>query len=133
MSYLAYIKKNWPSIFTIVILFISLITLFEILNFTFNNNIDVSRKRVTIEAFGPSSSKEFIEKVNDHDPVKLNEICKSFSKDTCKTSSFCVLLDGEKCVGGSLSGPTFLTDSGKDVDFKYYIHKNKCRGECPNL
>lgn len=119
-----YVLTYWPTIFTIVILFIFVIVLFQILNF------DLNSREIFIEGFGPSSSIDFIDKVNDSDPVKLNEICKSFSNDTCKISDFCVLVNGDKCLGGSLSGPTFLTEQGKDLDVNYYIHKEKCHGEC---
>lgn len=126
------IRKYWPTIFTIVIIFIFIITLFEILNFRLNN-IQENKKRLVIEPFGPSSTNEFIEKVNDNDPVKLNKICNSFSNDSCKNSSFCVLLDGERCVGGNSHGPTFLTQDGKDINFKNFIHKDVCRGQCLTL
>jgi uncharacterized protein (DUF2249 family) len=124
------IRKYWPTIFTIVIIFISVLILFEILNFNLNNNGGENKKRLVVESFGPSSTNEFIEKVNDHDPVKLNKICNSFSTDSCKNSSFCVLLDGNKCVGGNSNGPTFLTQDGKDITFTNYIHKDVCRGQC---
>jgi hypothetical protein len=129
---LNFIKKYWPTIFSIVILFIFVITLFEILNFDLNQDGSVrNKRRLTIEPFGPSSSNEFIQKINDNDPVKLNDICKSFSNDACKQSSFCVLLNGSKCVGGNSNGPTFLTENGKDIDFTHYIHKDTCKGQCP--
>ena len=144
------IKEYWPTVFTLVIIFIFLIVLFQILNFNLNkietmnedsihhtdnnhhnHNIPSVDDSLTVETFTPSSSIDFIQKINDNDPVKLNDICKSFSHETCKISDFCVLLNGEKCVGGNVNGPTFLTEQGKDVDLHYYIHKNKCRGECP--
>lgn len=124
------IRKYWPTIFTIVIIFIAVIILFEILNFRLYDNGGVNKKLLVIEPFGPSSTNEFIEKVNDHDPVKLNNICNSFSTDSCKNSSFCVLLDGERCVGGNSNGPTFLTQDGKDINYKNYIHKDVCSGQC---
>lgn len=129
MNKLNFIRKYWPTVFTFVVIFIFVITLFEILNFNING-IEINRSNQR-EPFGPSSSNEFIEKINEHDPVKLNDICKSFSNDACNNSSFCVLLNGEKCVGGSSTGPTFLTDNGKDINMKYYIHKDRCMGECP--
>ncbi len=51
------------------------------------------------------------------------------TNNTCKLTSYCVLLDNKKCVGGNQNGPTYLTNNKNKVDYKYYIHKNKCYGE----
>lgn len=71
-------------------------------------------------------------------PFQEDEWCKSLlSAKNCKSTSCCVLLNGNKCVGGTSKGPTYLTRNGKKVEFDYFEYKSKddgsvkCRGNCP--
>ena len=59
----------------------------------------------------------------------IDSKCKSADKDTCNLLNCCVLLNGEKCVAGSANGPSYLTDQGNTIDYKYYYYKNKCYGD----
>ena len=62
--------------------------------------------------------------------VALNEKCQELSGDNCKIPDCCVLVNGSKCIAGSINGPTFLTEDGETSDYSYYFHKNKCYGDC---
>ena len=60
----------------------------------------------------------------------LTKKCEELSGENCKLTDCCVLLNGTKCVAGSLSGPIFLTENGVEVDQNYYYYKDKCYGNC---
>ena len=73
---------------------------------------------VTItEAFSPCNSSKSLK--------ERDKMCSGFNDVPCKSHSCCVLLrDADKnfkCVGGSISGPTF-----KSNDYDYYNYKRKC-------
>ena len=127
-----FLKQQWPSILTVVITFLTLILVFQILDVNFspieNKHIE---KVVTIESFDTNPSQDVIPGNHNHNPKPLHDTCTTHSTRACKTASFCVLLDGEKCVGGNKHGPTYLTQDGDKVDYNYYYHKNKCYGKCP--
>ena len=55
--------------------------------------------------------------------VEIDKKCKTLSDKNCSLVNCCVFLNGEKCVGGSASGPTYLSVNGENVDVKYYRHK----------
>lgn len=64
----------------------------------------------------------------------LEEKCGMLHNDTCKTSSCCVLThytDGsKKCVAGSKTGPTFLSDEKQNmIEMDNYYYMNKCYGK----
>tara|TARA_Y100001935_G_C17311202_1_gene516412 strand:- start:1226 stop:1732 length:507 start_codon:yes stop_codon:yes gene_type:complete len=69
--------------------------------------------------------------------VEKDKKCRDLlSKKNCTLTDCCVLLDGDKCVGGSSAGPTYLTLEGKNIEFDYYNFKDKsgsvsCKGKCP--
>ena len=121
------------------------------------------KKEVTIETFGTNYIETFgtnadndvingNDVINDNDVIKTfsklenanfcnsdmssdekNKSCKKLTKDNCTTVGCCVLLNGEKCVGGNESGPTYLTENGKDIDVQYYKYKDTCKGKaCPS-
>ena len=58
--------------------------------------------------------------------------CNSLSKEVCATTSCCVLVGGEKCVEGGVSGPkrkSIYSDTTiKNRDAYYY--QGKCYGNC---
>jgi hypothetical protein len=62
----------------------------------------------------------------------LKEACSKLTNNNCNKPACCVVLNGEKCVAGSQNGPTFKTESGKDINIDYYYFQNKCYGDgCP--
>ena len=130
---LYFLQKQWPSIMTVVIILLTLIIVFNILGVNFspiqNKHI---QKIVTIESFESKADPETITKVHKNEPAELHSTCQNNSKKTCDISSYCVLLNGEQCVGGNENGPTYLTNDGEKVDVNYYTHKGKCYGkDCP--
>lgn len=129
----SFLKTHWPSILTVVVTFLTLITTFKILKINFNPNVEKHiEKVVTIEAFNDKVSISSVEDANKDDLHAQHKICQGFSKETADKTSMCVCLDGDRCVGGNRRGPTFKTEKGEDVDFKYYTHKGKCYGaDCP--
>lgn len=132
MNIADFLKKQWPSILTVVITFLTLILVFQILGVNFSPVEDKHiEKVVTIESFDTDPSQEVIQDNNNHDHKALHDTCTTHSKQACKTASYCVLLDGESCVGGNRQGPSYLTKNGNKVDYKYYYHKHKCYGKCP--
>lgn len=74
---------------------------------------------------------QFVENIcvtNAGDYQTLDAKCKSLSNDNCTLPACCVLINGTKCVAGDANGPTYLTDQGNEIDYKYYLHRNKCYG-----
>jgi len=69
---------------------------------------------------------------NSYNPLAVEEVCNSLDKNTCASTTCCVLLGGQKCVAGSQNGPdqranysdVFVTNK----DFYYY--QGKCYGNC---
>jgi hypothetical protein len=122
------------SILNVCIILITIIVLLDIFNIELKENINkenINKEIIYFENF-KSSHDELINKMNQ-EPYDKDNICKNMTNNTCKKSSFCVLLNNNKCVGGDKFGPTYLTNNNKNVDFKYYIHQNKCYGECQKI
>lgn len=125
-----FLQTYWPSILTIVVIFLTLITAFKMIGVNFTPIEDKHfQKIVTIETFESRSDPETVTKVSGNDPAGLHSTCTSISKKSCGVASYCVLLDGEQCVGGSVRGPTYLTKDGSKVDYNYYMHQGKCYGK----
>ena len=59
------------------------------------------------------------------DYTTINEKCRGLNERTCPLTNCCVLLNGNKCVGGNNKGPTFYTNNGNDITFQYYEHRGK--------
>jgi hypothetical protein len=66
----------------------------------------------------------------------LEDACNKTDKNVCASTSCCVLLGGAKCVSGSETGPTMVSNYSntkneiiKNRDFYYY--QGKCYGNCP--
>jgi hypothetical protein len=57
---------------------------------------------------------------------KKHEYCQKLSAENCKLMDCCILLNGTKCIAGSMSGPVFLTEGGLTVDQNYFYFKDKC-------
>jgi len=125
-----FLKEQSANILTVVIIFLTLLTLFSIMGVNFNPVVDKHvEKVVTIESFGPSIDPDG----GCHQstkPLDIEKYCNSINvEDNCRATSCCVFLNGKKCVGGSSRGPTFHTKNGKDIDVKYYAYKDDCYGD----
>ena len=55
----------------------------------------------------------------------INKKCNALSNTNCSLLSCCVLLNGNKCIAGSVNGPTYLTDQGNTIDYAYYTYRGK--------
>ena len=66
---------------------------------------------------------------------KLNESCGQLTNANCSTTACCILANGNQCLAGSASGPTFLTNTdGSNINIDYYYYQGKCYGDkCPTL
>jgi hypothetical protein len=95
------------------------------------NGNDVINDNDVIKTFSKLENANFCN--SDMSSDEKNKSCKKLTKDNCTTVGCCVLLNGEKCVGGNESGPTYLTENGKDIDVQYYKYKDTCKGKaCPS-
>jgi hypothetical protein len=132
MSIKEFLKEQWPNILTIVIIFITLLSIFSILGINFNPiKNKVIQKIVTVESFVTNTDNLSNSFCNEYstDSNKLNKQCNLLTENNCNSTSCCIWLNGNKCVAGGERGPTFHTDNGKDVDVEYYSWKNKCYGK----
>jgi hypothetical protein len=128
-----FVQNNWPNILTVVVLFLTLLTAFKMMNVNFTSIEDKGIKKVvTFESFESRADPETVMKISRTDPAGLHSTCTSISKKSCGVASYCVLINGEQCVGGNSNGPTYLTKDGAKVDYQYYMHQGKCFGKnCP--
>ena len=63
----------------------------------------------------------------------LKESCSKLTNNNCNMTSCCVVVNGKKCAAGSKNGPTYKTESGKNLNIDYYYYQNKCYGDgCPS-
>jgi hypothetical protein len=65
-------------------------------------------------------------------PYELEQKCNTLDKNTCGSTSCCVLLGGSKCVSGDANGPT-MKSNYSDIFVKnkeYYYYQGKCYGNC---
>jgi hypothetical protein len=70
---------------------------------------------------------------NQSNPGQTETECNKLNKNTCASTSCCVLLGGSKCVSGNESGPTMKSNFG-DIYIKnkdHYYYQGKCYGNCP--
>ena len=128
-----FFRAQGANIITVVVLFISLLTLFSILQVNFNPVVNKHvQKVVTVESFEDSDSPESLCVQYADKPHKIHQKCRELSEAACNIPSCCVWLNGKRCVGGGTRGPTFHTENGEDIEVDYFHLKNKCRGKCPN-
>jgi hypothetical protein len=86
-------------------------------------------KTVVIEGLDQQSTSGNDIKLDEafcNEKYSLNDIdkkCATLSDKNCSLVSCCVFLNGEKCVGGTSAGPTYLSVDGENIDVKYYRHK----------
>ena len=69
---------------------------------------------------------------NKNSNTNTEAACLKIDKNTCASTSCCVLLGGEKCVAGNENGPT-IKSNYSDVYLKnkdFYFHQGKCYGNC---
>jgi len=142
-------RSNILNIFIGVIVIFALIIFIQVSNL--NLNPDPQNKKVVqvvnIEALqnNMKDKKDELEKPNTSinlSPVSdfcksssdsLKKSCAKLTKKNCNATSCCIMLNGEKCVAGNQDGPTFKTNSGKDINVDYYYYQNKCYGNrCPS-
>jgi hypothetical protein len=70
---------------------------------------------------------------NKSNPGETELECNKMDKNTCASTSCCVLLGGSKCMSGNESGPTMKSNFG-DIYIKnkdHYYYQGKCYGNCP--
>ena len=113
MSYLdSFLATHWPSILTVVICFLTIITAFKILNIDFNPVVDKRiNKIITVETFDSTPDVNAIHSKYHDQPDVLHDYCTTFSKKGCASAKYCVLTEDNKCVGGKKGkhgGPTYL-------------------------
>jgi hypothetical protein len=139
-----FLTEQWPIILTVVIIFITLLTLFAILGINFNPHKNkIIQKEVIVESFNDNNnddkktlSDDFCTQFSSQSDV-LNKQCNKLTEHNCNTTGCCVWLNGKQCVAGNERGPTFLTSktdkkTAVDVDVAYYYYKDKCFGKgCP--
>jgi hypothetical protein len=85
-----------------------------------------------------ASSNSSICKVFGNETDKLQDACKVLTKENCIKTSCCVYLQTNetngKCVAGNSSGPIYLTENQKPINYDYYYYMNKCNSnkkQCP--
>jgi len=127
-----FFNKYGASIMTVVVVFITILTVFSMLGINLNPKKDKHiQKVVTIESLDNLDSYNetvFCDKFMS-EPHKINEHCNKLTASNCKAASCCVLLNGKNCAAGDKHGPTFHTKNGKDIEVDYYYHKSQCYGE----
>jgi len=67
---------------------------------------------------------------NAGDYKAIDAKCERLNSDNCKLQNCCVLINGNKCMSGSNTGPTFVPKNGVETDFTYFYHKDTCYGNC---
>jgi hypothetical protein len=69
---------------------------------------------------------------NANFPDKQEEYCRTLDKNTCSSTSCCVLLGGSKCVAGNEKGPTYKANYGDHLlrNKDSYYYNGKCYGNC---
>lgn len=124
-------------------IFIGVVVIFALIIFIDISNINLNPEKtnkkvvqvVNIEALTPKQEEPEtsinLNPISDFcnsSSASLKDSCGKLTKKNCNASSCCIMLNGEKCVAGNKDGPTFKTDSGKDVMVEYYYYQNKCYG-----
>ena len=138
-------RNDILNVFIIVIIILALLIFIEISNIDLNAK-QSNKKVVQVVNIEALTSKNNSKKEAPNTSINLNpltDFCKSSSDSlkkscaklttkNCNSTTCCVMLNGEKCVAGNQDGPTFKTESGKDITVDYYYYQNKCYGNsCP--
>ena len=124
------VRENLRTILTVSAVFFAILAIFKLNGWTLeeknqppkevvqvlelealtNNNgvIDVSiQKEVAGMGFDPAVSF-----CSTYNGAELEQKCNGLTRQGCAKVSCCGYLNGSKCVSGSASGPTFLSDVG---------------------
>ena len=134
MTLRTFLRTNGAYIILVVVIFFTLLTLLSILGVTFTPIEDKHiQKVVTIESFADSDFSDGLCEKHSAEPHEIESKCRELTEDNCNSTSCCVWLNGQTCVGGNKNGPTYHSDGDKDIDVSYYHHKNTCKGDCPNV
>jgi hypothetical protein len=64
------------------------------------------------------------------DPYTIDSKCSSLDSNICSSMSCCNVLEGGKCVGGSITGPFFSQSTSYIMNRDYYYYQGKCYGSC---
>lgn len=101
----------------------------------YEDSVYLSRttQQPTISAYkSTENSKGFCE-MKEAFPMVVEAECSRLNKHVCASTNCCVLIGGQKCVGGSSTGPT-LQSHYRDPALSitdHYFHSGKCYGNCP--
>jgi hypothetical protein len=127
-----FFKKHGASVLSVVIVLLTMLTVFHMLGVTFAEPQDETiDKVVTIETLGESDACDRACDRYSGSPHALEKCCNKLSDQGCGAIRCCVWLNGSRCVAGDVDGPTFHSHQGRDIDVKYYRYKGKCVGNCP--
>lgn len=125
-----FLKSNILNIFLFVILFIAVLLLFSVKDWSLNQSEPKKEleKVVTIEAMDGLTedmdfSKSFCESHRGSSNI-LEKSCNDLSNHNCNETDCCVLINN-KCSAGGINGPTY-----KNNEQDSYYYKNKCYGKC---
>jgi hypothetical protein len=133
-------RSDVLNIFIIVIIILAVLIFIEINNIDLNPNHSSKKvvQVVNIEALQnnnnkkepPNTSIEFnpLSDFCKNSSSSLKESCGKLTNKNCNATTCCIMLNGKKCVAGNQDGPTFKTESGKDISVDYYYYQNKCYG-----
>ena len=134
-----YILKNILNILIIAFLILSLIIFIKSISMNFNNpqqnkkllgvyTIEGLTNNIPDTSIIINKSDAFCENHLGSSGA-LDDSCGKLTQTNCNTTSCCVWTSDEKCVAGTVKGPTFNSDAkGKTIQLDYYYFKNKCYG-----
>jgi hypothetical protein len=90
--------------------------------------------RLEVEGFDNKNISDSFCNTFGKDSSKLQEACGRLTGKNCKNMGCCVFTNGEKCLAGGVTGPTYKTDSnGEALEVDNYYYLNKCYGTgCSN-
>lgn len=109
-------KDQWYNIMFFVVIMLSLIALFSILDINFKKEQNKELKKiVTIEAFGQSEFSNGLCSTYSNDPPTLEKKCNKLSENNCKYMSCCGWLNNKICVAGNNAGPNYHSKDGKNI------------------
>lgn len=92
------------------------------------NNNNLNNKLIQLNK---TATEKYVETLCNGTPEEIEKKCKKLTKNNCKLTKCCVLLDNAKCVSGSSTGPTFLTDDKNNkIEYNNYIYNSDCYGNC---
>jgi hypothetical protein len=135
-------RNDILNIFIGVIVIFALIIFIDLSNINLNPEEQTNKKIIQVvniealttkkEAPDTSINLNHISDFCKNSSDSLKKSCAKLTRKNCNATTCCVMLNGEKCVAGNKDGPTFKTESGKDITVDYYYYQNKCYGNnCP--